>query len=113
MEGNRISIRENDNDQVSKQRSRFILLKTFRDARRSQRLLQQTILSYFMSRRKHLNKTSTASSVSSVSDSSLSASLSDNLVDFELPSNEQFSLHLRLSHRSFSSTPSCQKPRKH
>ena len=88
------SVLEKMNDQASKQRSRFIIPKIFRDPRRSQRLLQQTVLSYFMSRRKHLNKTSTASSVS---DSSLSASLSDNLVVFEL-SNEQFSLQLRLSH---------------
>ena len=44
-------------------------------------------------------------SVSPVSDSSFSASLSGNLVDFEL-SNEQFSLHLRLSHRFSSSASS-------
>ena len=43
---------EKINDQASEQRSRFILLKTFRDARRRKRLLQQTVLSYLMSRRR-------------------------------------------------------------
>ena len=43
---------EKINDQASEQRSRFILLKTFRDARRRKRLLQQTVLIYLMSRRR-------------------------------------------------------------